>query len=211
MSERPECLRRLLHDGEEGIESRGVLDVVEADERHIVGDLEPDLAHRLDRAEGDEIVDREYRGGGIVQLEEPLHALEAPTRVDGGLGDNRRIEHDAGRPERGLVAPPAVASSRDLVRLHDEADPAVAKRDQVLHELVRATHAVAEDGVDVDPGHRPADQDERDTELGEPKQVALDRSLTGAIAIPSTLWAIISSITSRSMRRSPRVSQRMMR
>jgi len=38
-----------------------------------------------------------------------------------------------------------------------------------------------------------------------------ERSLTGAIAIPSTRWAIISSITSCSIVRSARVSQRIMR
>jgi hypothetical protein len=46
----------LLHYGREGIEPRGVFDVVEADERHAVGNVEPGLAHRLDRAESDELL-----------------------------------------------------------------------------------------------------------------------------------------------------------
>jgi len=49
----------------------------------------------------------------------------------------------------------------------------VTERYQVLDELLRATHAVAEDGVDVDSRHRPVDQHKWNTELGEPKQVAL--------------------------------------
>ena len=40
------------------------------------------------------------------------------------------------------------------------------------------------------------------------RRLLFERSLTGAITIPSTRWAIISSITSRSTSRSARVSQR---
>ena len=71
-SHRPERFRRLLHHGKEGIEAGGVVDVVEADERNIVGDLEPGLTHGFDRTEGYKVVDGEYRGGRIVQLQEPL-------------------------------------------------------------------------------------------------------------------------------------------
>ena len=114
-SHRPERFRRLLHHGKEGIEAGGVIDVVEADERNIVGDLEPGLTHGFDRAEGYEVVDGEYRGGRIRELEKASHALETPARVNRYVCDDRRIELDPCVRQGGFVASPPVARSRNFV------------------------------------------------------------------------------------------------
>ena len=46
------------------------------------GTSRPRAAHRLDRADRDEVVDREDGGRPILQLEQPPHPLEAAARVD---------------------------------------------------------------------------------------------------------------------------------
>ena len=172
------------------------------------GTSRPACAHRFDRAESDEVVDGEHRGGRVLEREQPAHPLVTAGGVDRRVCDERRIDRDPGGGQGGLVASPPVACGRHLVGLDDEADAAMAERDQVLDELSRAAEAVAEDDVGLDAGNGAVDQHERDAELREPPQVLFDRSLTGAITIPSTRWAIISSITSRSTSRSARVSQR---
>ena len=173
-AERAERLRRLLHHGQERVQPRGVLDVVEADERDVVGNLEPGgrtasiapsatrlltvktAVGRLRRARAAAACPRSRRVGSTVDVR-----------------DQRRIEPGSRRRQRGLVAPPTVARGRDVVGLDDEADAAVAERDQVLDELPRAARAVAEDGVGVDAGDGAVDQHERDAEPGEPPQVLL--------------------------------------
>ena len=169
---RPERLCRLLHDGEEGIQARGVFDVVEADERDVVGNLETGCAHRFDRAESDEVVDGEHRGRRIVELEQPAHPLVTAGGIDCRVCDERRIDRDPGGGQGGLVASPPVACGRHLVGLDDEADAAMAERDQVLDELSRPAEAVAEDDVGLDAGNRAVDQHEGDSELREPAEVA---------------------------------------
>ena len=172
-AQRPERLRRLLHDREERIQARRVFDVVEADERHVVGNLETGRANRFDRAESDEVVDGEHRGGRILEREQPAHPLVTAGGIDRRVCDERRIDRDPGGGQGGLVASPPVARGRDLVGLDDEADAAMAERDQVLDELPRAAEAVAEDDVGLDAGNGAVDQHERHSELREPAQVAL--------------------------------------
>src|SRR5882724_11946355 len=72
-SERAERLRRLFHRSQKRIEPRRVLDVVEADERDVVRDLEPGGAHRFDRADRGETVDREHGRWSFLELEQPAH------------------------------------------------------------------------------------------------------------------------------------------
>ncbi len=157
----------------------------------------------------DEVVDGEHRGGRIVELEQTAHPVVTAGWVDRCVCDERRIERDPGGGQGGLVASPPVACGRHLVGFDDEADAAMAERDQVLDELLRAAEAVAEDDV----GLRCRKRCGRSARRGHRTSRAgagcfFDRSLTGAITIPSTRWAIISSITSRSTSRSARVSQR---
>ena len=73
----------------------------------------------------------------------------------------------------GFVALPPVARRRNFVGFDDEADAAVAKRDQVLDEPPRTPHAVTEDDIGFDSGNGAIDQHERDTELAESPQVRL--------------------------------------
>ena len=82
----------------------------------------------------------------------------------------------------------------------------------MLDEPLGAADAVADDRVALDARQRPVDEHEGDSEARRAAAGArAERSLTGAITIPSTRWAISSSTTSRSTRRSARVSQRMTR
>ena len=176
-AERAERLRRLFHRRQKRIEPRRVLDVVEADERDVVGDLEPGCAHRLDRAERNEVVDGEDRRGSVRELEQPGHPGRASARVRRGLRHQRRVEGDAGGVQRRLIPLSAVAGGRDVVRLHDEPDPSVSERDEMVDELARAARAVAEDDVAVDTRDGAIDEDERNAELGESPQM-----FSGAIA-----------------------------
>ncbi len=78
------------------------------------------------------VVDGEYRGGRIRELEKAAHALETPARVNRYVCDERRIEPDPCVRQGGFVASATVARSRNFVGFGDEADAAVTKRDQVL-------------------------------------------------------------------------------
>ena len=134
------------------------------------GTSRPALAHRFDRAERDEVVDREHRGRRIARARAAGASRRAAGRVDASR--RRRAPGRAGcRPRPARPRSPrrrsrAVETSSDL---DDDADAAMAERDQMLDELTRAAEAVAEDDVATRCRRRAVDQHERHTELREPR------------------------------------------
>ena len=95
-----EGLGGLSHDGEERVEARDVLDVVEAHERELPRDLDASLACRFDDADGDDVVHREDRRRRLLEVEEAQGSFVAAARIDrarlhhvaGPLLDRRRLE-----------------------------------------------------------------------------------------------------------------------
>src|SRR5512132_2560744 len=170
-AETAECLGRLRHDGEERIEPRGVLDVVEAHERDVVRYLEVRGSYRFDRAERDEVVDREDRRWRTFQLAQLPHAVAPALRIDGRADDELAGDGESGALERVHVAAMPISRRRHLVRLHDKPDSRVAERDDVLDEAPGASGVVPDDDVAVDSGDSSIDEHELHAELVQAQEV----------------------------------------
>src|SRR6185436_1835027 len=117
--------------------------------------------------------DRKHRCGAFLGCQEAAHSLEAAVRIRGRLGYEPRVEWQARRFQRRLIALTPFTRGRDLVFLDDHADVPMAELDQMLDQPPGAADAVAEDRVAVDPGDRAVDQHERDPESRKPGQVRL--------------------------------------
>ena len=187
---------------EERIEARRVLDVVEADERHVVGNLETRAARTASIApRATRLLTVKTAVGRLVELEQPPHALV--RRRPGRRSPRRRAPGRPGCPQRpepprSLAAGRARSRPRPTRRsgrcgggrARSGARRAAARRR-------RCRRATASESM---PGNGAVDEHERHPELRSRRRCVAERSLTGAITIPSTRWAIISSITSRSTR-----------
>ena len=111
-----------------GMVERRLGDVVEADDRHVVGHPDAELgggAHRLDR--------RQVVGGEDRGRSRPAGQQLARRRLGGLLleaadQDEIGIEGDAGRVERGAVAGFASPRRLEVGAAGEERDPAVAER-----------------------------------------------------------------------------------
>src|SRR5262245_23321897 len=76
----PRELMARLHDRRQRYaREAGHADVVEADDGDVAGHGQPDLLHRLEEIDGEEVVGREERGRRILQLEERPHGGPQPV------------------------------------------------------------------------------------------------------------------------------------
>ena len=148
--EAAERLGRLVDHRQERRQHREVLDVVEADERHVLGNRQAALAQRLHRADRGHVVDREDRGR--QRRRAPAPAGSRGSRRSGRPWCGRRRSSRTGMPgggERLAVALQPVAPGRGVVGVGEVRDVAVADRDQVLDQPAGAGDAVADDEVAV--------------------------------------------------------------
>ena len=81
--DRSERLGGLRQDGQERVEPGGQLDVVEADEPQIGGDLEAALTGGLGDSAGGDVVQGEDRRGRLAEIQEPQCGVARCVRVDG--------------------------------------------------------------------------------------------------------------------------------
>ena len=88
-----------------------MLDVVEADEPHVLGHRQTTLAQRLHGADRGHVVDRENRRRQAVERQDLLSGAIAADPVDGGANDELWLKGNAGRRER-LAISAAAARAR---------------------------------------------------------------------------------------------------
>jgi hypothetical protein len=152
--------RILGHDAEARVEGIGQQDVVEADHRQLV--LE---AERVDRAHGadrDQVLAREERRGRITAAEELACGLIRVDAPKPRMPDQVKILSQAVLREGLAVPPQTLGSGEHLRAVAEEADPAVARRDQVLDRRARTPRVVGHDRVGVEERGRAVDEGECD-------------------------------------------------
>src|SRR6478736_2903532 len=157
----PELVGRQPDRGEGWVEIGGKRDVVEADDRDVVGNPSTGLAQGADGAEGDDVAGHEGRieGGPGQQLG---HRRVAAGGIESALGHQLRRGVEAGRLQGEAVAVEAVLGGGvDQRSVGDAGDPAVAERDQVLHRATRPRDVVDVDTWRIDVWQR-ALQDDRE-------------------------------------------------
>lgn len=149
---------------------RGGRDVVEADERDVLGHAHAALDAHAHRGERGRVVVREHRvGQRAARIEQLPHRVRragigAEARVDRQL--ERRIEQHARVEEGAAIAERALRDAVVRERAADERDAPAARREQVMHRERRAARVVDVDRAqagraDVDEDERPAGRRER--------------------------------------------------
>ena len=155
-------------DGRERrIEERREGDVVEADDRHVVGHAQAGLADRGDRPEGDDVAGDERgvdRGRGRGARPSPGGRCRRRTRPR--RRGRRRRRCPAASSADAVAVEPFLGGGVGERRVRDAGDPPLAEADQVLDRPPGAADVVDVDARDVEPGQR-ALEDDREAVAGE--------------------------------------------
>src|SRR5712691_201181 len=168
--ERADLSHRLMHRRQRRVDVTRNRQVVEADDRHVLGNAASGLTQVTDRADRDQVAVREERGERSAAVEQrrgrTVARLETPVvRVL----DEPVVDYRTAGGER--IAVPLETRRRrgPLDRPRDRRDLAVAEREQVLGRVEAAAAIVDVD--DREAGQvRGADRDERDASATGPGQ-----------------------------------------
>src|SRR5438876_2335365 len=156
-----ECLGRLGHHRQEWPQDGDVLNIVERDQRDILGHRQAVLTNRPHGARRGQIVNGKDRRWAGFKSEQRLHGPVTAGQVDRRLAQQLWLEPHPSRLQRLLVATPPVARGRDGRRLGNNGYPAVPKGNEMLDEPTRAADAVALDDVTLDAAHGTVDEHKR--------------------------------------------------
>jgi hypothetical protein len=151
-------------DGGEGRDGvLGEMDVVEADQRKVIGDLEFGLEERVLDADGGHVVGAQDGGGPVGQSEDFLHRLQAAIEGVIGFDEPGRIDAKAGEAHAIEEGRPAGFCGAKAEGTADEGDFAVTEDGEVLHGFIDAGTIV--DGEDAAAGLIGVDVNEHDGDL----------------------------------------------
>ena len=136
------------------------------------------------------------RGRAARRAEQPPHAVSTALRVDGRANDELG---SLGMPGRGQAPRGSLDAGRGRSRPSSDSTIRPMRRwpsdDQVLDQAPGARDAVADDDVAVDAAAGDRSTRTNGTpKLASRRRCGVERSLTGAITMPSTRCAISSSI-----------------
>ncbi len=155
-----EAVDRLRHRRQIGAEREHPIEIVEADDRDVAGNVEPETARGLDRREGGDVgqgEDRRRRVGAMqFEFDRAAQRIE-PTAADA---------NPRSRPERGLFerATVAVDARGDVVepdRMGERRNVAMAELDQMAGRRIGAGEAIGGHGVEARRGFATVDEDGR--------------------------------------------------
>ena len=145
----------------------GELDVVEADDRHVVRHAAPGLGDGADRAERHQVGGRDHRGRGLGQREETRHRAMPAVDVEVSVGDVLVAVGETEGLHLGAVGTQALGARRRVEQAGDGGDPPVPQLVQMPHgqgdsRLVVGDHELGrgadELDVDADAGQVGADE-----------------------------------------------------
>ena len=131
-----------MHGAQRGDRVDGAGDIVEADQRDIVGHVQLAPVQRQRGAEGHLVVGGEDGGVGLAAVEQPLHRHAAAFLVELARQHQAGVEGQAGGFQRGAVAAQALAGVGVAGVARDEGDAPVAQREQVVGGQSRALEVV---------------------------------------------------------------------
>ena len=156
-----------LHGGQGRIDELGEMDVVEADDRHVFGNLESGAGEHAESADRRHIVGAHDGGGSFGQRQQMLHgvhaALEGVIALDQplGVGANTDLFH---RLDEGDLA----GLGRTLAeRPADKGDVAVAESSEMLHALADSLAVVDDESAHERTGRAGIDEDHGDVARAE--------------------------------------------
>ena len=158
---RPEAVCILVHRRQRHMRVAGLGDVVEADDRHVLGHAQPRLPDDVDEPDGAPVVEGGDRGGPLVAGAEgeerprglgPFELGESSGQHD--LGQRRRTAH-----RRAVAAPPLGGTCRATAV--EQGDAGVAQAPQVLDGEAQAGGVVGAHDTDLLAGGRAQDAHHR--------------------------------------------------
>ena len=155
---RRELVDRLRDGGQIGAQRQHPVEVVEADDRHVARDVEPEAARRLEGCERADVGQREDRGGRVgaaqLGLDRAAQALEVVAAAHEPL-----VSAQAGFRERAAAAGDALGDVAQVLRMGEERDVAMAEADEVAHGLVGARLAIGAHRVEARRFRAPVHED----------------------------------------------------
>jgi len=126
----------LAHRGEHGPEHGGVLHVVKAHHRQVLGDPQAPLLRRPDGPQGQHVGDAEEGRGPVLPVQKLPRRPDA--REEGVVLIGESLQGLDVRPsEDGLAALPPLAGGNEVVGGAHKADLAVAQGEEVFRHLLR--------------------------------------------------------------------------
>src|SRR5215203_1184283 len=165
--ERGDLGGRLADRGERRRGVRGQMQVVEADDRHVVRHALAGLGDGVQHAERREIVGGEDRGNPGLALEQPPRRIVPAVVGEATLLHELEVDGQAGAGERVAVTGETFVADTELARARDVRDPRVPEVDEML-----GRHSPAKAVVDLDQRDRPrvdvpVEADDREALLDE--------------------------------------------
>lgn len=148
----------LAHDGHGGADDVGHLEVVEAHDRDLLGDLDVQGEECVQSVAHDQVVGAEKRGRWKFAREQRANGLQ---HLRLRLGDGVVVGREAGRFHGSVVASEALALGPDVACETDAGDATMAVLNEMLHAQLGAAFVLHDDAVEGTSLDGPVQRDDR--------------------------------------------------